>query len=145
MRTYDIETGTLQDEIKEPVLDETQKSWYGMNTKGRYSDHVQSLLRNPRIPGSEETNLEMEDELIVPSEILVATTTAQEDINHITGRSRCGTSIGVICGVVAIPHRQNGYLGEAVPEVVHLSNFGPRKTPGPSEFEYRGHLSDGSH
>ena len=80
VRTYDIETGTLQDEVKEPIRDETQKSWYGINTKGRYSDHVQSLLRDPRPPGSEETNLEMEDELIVPSEILVATTTAQEDI-----------------------------------------------------------------
>ena len=80
VRTYDIETGTLQDEVKEPIRDETQKSWYGINTKGRYSDHVQSLLRDPRPPGSEETSLEMEDELIVPSEILVATTTAQEDM-----------------------------------------------------------------
>ena len=80
VRTYDVETGTLQDEIKESVLDETQKSWYGRNTKGWYSDHVQRLLRDPRIPGSEETILEMEDEIIVPSEILVATTTAQEDM-----------------------------------------------------------------
>ena len=57
VRAYDVETGVLQDEIKEPLLDETQKSWYGMSTKGRYSDHLRSLLRDPKPPGSEEIDL----------------------------------------------------------------------------------------
>ena len=79
VRAYDNETGALQDEIREPILDETQKSWYGRKTRGRYSDHLRSLLRDPRPPGSEEIDLEMEDEIIVPSEVLVATTAVQED------------------------------------------------------------------
>ena len=35
-------------------------------------------------------------------------------------------------------HGQDGHLGEAVPEML-------RKTPGPSEFQHRGHPSDGPH
>ena len=79
VRAYDVETGTLQDEIKEPILGENQRSWYGMKARERYSDHLRSLLRDPRPPGDGGIDLEMEDELIVPSEVLVATTTAQED------------------------------------------------------------------
>ena len=52
VRAYDVETGTLQDEIKEPILGENQKSWYGMKIRERYSDHLRSLLRDPRPPGN---------------------------------------------------------------------------------------------
>ena len=79
VRTYDIETGVLQDEIQKPILGENQRSWYGTKVRERCSDHLRILLRDPRPPGDEEIDLEMEDELIVPSEVLVATTTAQED------------------------------------------------------------------
>ena len=79
VRAYDVETGTLQDEVREEILGEHQKSWYGTKAREQYSDHQQILLRDPRPPGEGEIDLEMEDELIVPSEVLVATTNAQED------------------------------------------------------------------
>ena len=45
----------------------------------RCSDHLRVLLQDPRPPGDEGIDLEMEDELIVPSEILAVTRTIQED------------------------------------------------------------------
>ena len=120
VRAYDVETGVLREEIKEPILGETQKSWYGMSTKGRYSDHLRSLLRDPRPPGREEIDLEMEDELILPSEVLVATTTTQGDMKMPPIISLEGPDVEPQSGSFAVlsqfSHRQNGYLGEAVPE-----------------------------
>ena len=76
--------------------------------------------------------------LTVPSEVLVATTTTQGNMKMPPIISLEGPdvepSVWIICGIIAIPHRQSGYFGETVPEVVHLSNFRPRKTPRPSEF-----------
>ena len=79
VRTYDVETGILQDEIQEPILGENQRSWYGTKVRERCSDHLRILLQDPRPPGEEGIDLEMEDELIVPSETLVVTGTIQED------------------------------------------------------------------
>ena len=79
VRTYDAETGILQDETQEPILGEDQRSWYGTKVIERCSDHLRVLLQDPRPPGDEGRELEMEDELIVPSEILAVTTTARED------------------------------------------------------------------
>ena len=75
VRTYDAETGILQDE----TLGENQRSWYGTKVREWCSDHLRVLLQDPRPPGDEGIDLEMEDELIVPSEILAVTRTIQED------------------------------------------------------------------
>ena len=80
VRTYDVETGILQDETKEPILGETQRSWYGTKVRERCPDYLRILLQDPRPPGEEGVDLDMEDELIVPSETLVVTGTIQEDI-----------------------------------------------------------------
>ena len=79
VRTYDVETGILQDELQEPILGENQRSWYGTKVGERCSDHLRILLQDPRPPGEEGIDLEMEDELILPSETLVVTGTIQED------------------------------------------------------------------
>ena len=79
-RIYDAETGILQDEIQEPILGENLRSWYSTKIRERCSDHLWILLQDPRPPGDEGTDLEMEDELIVPSEVLAVTGTIQEDI-----------------------------------------------------------------
>ena len=79
VRTYDAETGILQDETQEPIVGETQRSWYESKVRERCSDYVRVLLQDPRPPGDEGADLKMEDEEIVPSEILTVTRTAQED------------------------------------------------------------------
>ena len=80
----------------------------------------------------------MEDELIVPSEILVATTTTQEDMKMPPIISLEGPDVEPQSGSFAVLSQylidRMDTLEKAVPEVVHLSNFRPRKTPGPSEF-----------
>ena len=79
VRTYDADTGILQDETQEPILGENQRSWYGSKVKERCSDYVRVLLQDPRPPGDGGIDLKMEDELIVPSEILTVTRNTQED------------------------------------------------------------------
>ena len=79
VRTYDIETGLLQDETQEPIGRETQASWYGSKVKEQHSEHIWLLLQDPRPLGDEEADLKMEDELIIPSETLTVVTTIQED------------------------------------------------------------------
>ena len=80
VRTYDVETGVPQDESQEPTLDKGQRSWYGIKARERCSDHLRTLLHDPRPIGEEGIDFEMEDELILPSETLVVTGTIQEDI-----------------------------------------------------------------
>ena len=79
IRMYDAETGIIQDEVREPILEESQRSWYGSNVKKRCSDHIRSLLQDPKPSGDEEANVSMEDELILPSETLMVTGTIQQD------------------------------------------------------------------
>ena len=75
VRLYDAETGVIQDETREPILEEDQRSWYKSKLKRRYSDHIRSLLQDPRPYGDEEIQLNMEEELIPPSETLTVTGT----------------------------------------------------------------------
>ena len=79
VRMYDAETGAIQDETREPVLEEGQESWYRSKVKRRYSDHIRSLLQDPRPHGNEEISFNMEDELILPSETLMVTGAIQQD------------------------------------------------------------------
>ena len=79
VRMYDAETGVIQDETREPVLEEGQESWYRSKVKRRYSDHIRSLLQDPRPHGNEEISFNMEDELILPSETLMVTGAIQQD------------------------------------------------------------------
>ena len=79
VRMYDAETGAIQDETREPILEEGQRSWYGSKVKRRCSDHIRSLLQDPRPPENEEIHFSMEDELILPSETLMVTGTIQQD------------------------------------------------------------------
>ena len=75
VRLYDAETGAIQDETREPTLEEDQRSWYKSKLKRRYSDHIRSLLQDPRPHGDEEIQFNMEEELILPSETLTVTGT----------------------------------------------------------------------
>ena len=48
VRTYDVETGVVQEESQEPTLGKGQKSWYGIKARERCSDHLRTLLHDPR-------------------------------------------------------------------------------------------------
>ena len=51
-----------------------------MKARERCSDHLRTLLHDPRPIGEEGIDVVMEDELILPSETLIVTGTIQEDI-----------------------------------------------------------------
>ena len=53
-RNYDVEEGILLGEFQELLPTESQGSWYGMDTKERWTDQVRQLLYDPK-PSPEET------------------------------------------------------------------------------------------
>ena len=54
-RNYDIEEGVLSREIQELLPIKSQDSWYGVDTKERWTEQVRQLLYDPR-PNSEGTS-----------------------------------------------------------------------------------------
>ena len=76
-RVYDAEEGTLQEEIQESLPTESQSSWYGLEERKRWSDHVRHLLHDPRPIETEMMDMRKED-VPLPSEDPVVTETIQD-------------------------------------------------------------------
>ena len=47
-RTYDVENDTFQEEVLEQLPDEPKNSWYGLEARREWTDHIRKLLHDPK-------------------------------------------------------------------------------------------------
>ena len=104
-REYDIEEGTL---LRELLPTESQDSWYGVDTKERWTEQVRQLLYDPR-PNSEENirhgNRTRDPIHRKPGCCGNSSGYHNCTSNYFIGRSGCGTGNGVICSAITVSHQ----------------------------------------
>ena len=44
----DVENNTFQEEVLEQLPEESQNSWYGVDARKRWTDHIRKLLHDPK-------------------------------------------------------------------------------------------------
>ena len=79
-RTYDVSEGNVQEEIRKPLPTEPQASWYGLESRRKWTDHTRDLLYDSKPVGEESIETKSEEKDAQVSGRTISATTVEESI-----------------------------------------------------------------